>query len=158
MSAIHLEDDDALLEDIFEVWTPSEVKNYVATVAAGFNALANDINAKPNALTATDMQAWATLLANFLKFYKGVGFFASLSMGAVRTAETYATQLAHWREVFATKAGQQPTGAAVVIPSAGQNQNMFRVLDTVKLVSIAGAIFGVGYLVHQAMNVTRGRR
>jgi hypothetical protein len=139
------------VDDIFEFWTPSEVKNYVATVGNGYNALAEDIGNNPTVFSKTEMQAWGAALQDFIKFYKNQGFFSSLSMGAVRTAENFATQLTYWRNLFTQKAGKPATGSAPIIPSSNQD----KAVDTVKLVAIVLGIGATGYLVAQIARLVR---
>lgn len=108
------------LADLFELWTPSAIQSYVANVAAGYQALAADIAAKP-ALSASQLKAWQLLLANFQEFRSGVGFFSSLTMAPLRTAEAYAKQLGYWRDMYQRASGQPATGAMVEIPSETQS-------------------------------------
>ena len=104
------------LGDLIQFVTPTEIKNYVNNVAGGFAALGKDIKAS-HSLTPAQQEAWALLLVNFTKFYDSVGFFATLSMGTMRTAEEYARQLTQWREIFRKATGREPTGASVSIPN-----------------------------------------
>src|SRR5262245_22751592 len=115
MSAVRLPNVVQELGDIFEFWTPSEVKAYVTTVGAGFTALADDIGKNPTVFNAEQLAAWTKTLSNFLDFYKGMGFFSTLSMSPVRTAETFAAQLQYYRQLFQANAGKPPTGATIVI-------------------------------------------
>jgi hypothetical protein len=147
MSAVRLDG----LEDILEFWTPSEVKNYVTTVANGFSALAADIQANPTVFDATQTVAWSTDLAAFIAFFKNVGFFSTLSMGAVRTAEGYASKLQYWRDLFAQKSGKSATGSAPPIPSSNQD----KAIDTVKLLTYVAGIAATGYVLAQIVKIVR---
>lgn len=153
MSAVSLESAISL-EDIFEFWTPNEIKSYVAQVGAAYTTLADDIGHNPEVFNEAEIAAWTKNLAAFIEFYKNMGFFSTLSMSAVRTAETFAAQLKFWREKFQQKSGKAPTGAELSIPS----QNQDRMLDTVRLISIvAGLGFGA-YLLSNIIGAVKTAR
>lgn len=139
------------MEDIFEFWTPSEIKNYAAVVGQGFSTLAVDIQANPTVFDATQTAAWTADLAAFVNYYKNMGFFSTLSMSAVRTAEGYATKLQYWRDLFAKNSGKTATGAAVPIPSNNQD----KAVDTIKLLSYVAGIAAVGYALAQVVKIVR---
>lgn len=152
MSAVRLPIPDDVVDelaDIFEFWTPSEIKAYLATVGAGFANLGTDIGNSPNVFTPEEMAAWTKTLNNFLDFYKGVGPFSLLSMSPVRTAETYAAQLQYYRQLYQQKTSKPPTGASVIIPS----QNQDKALDVWRLTAIAAGLAAGGYLLAQILTV-----
>lgn len=123
------------LEDLIAVWTPSEIENYATLVANAFRTFAVDLAAHPTVLNQTELQAWNTLYAQFLKWNKGLGFFAWLTIGTVRTAEDYGKQLAYWRQLYATKGKLTPTGpgAEEIRPAADKQ------FDAIKSMVLAGS-------------------
>ena len=125
----------AELGDVFELWTPSEVQNYCNLVANGFKAMSTDLTANP-VLSPAELAAWNKLYKDFLNFYLGIGFFSRLTISTVRTAESYAKQLAYWRQLYKTKYNKDATGANVVIPAEQNSQ----ILSTAKVVAIAASI------------------
>lgn len=139
------------LADIFEFWTPAEIKAYIATVGAGFANLGTDIGNTPNVFNAEELAAWTKTLNNFLTFYKNVGPFSLLSMSPVRTAETFAAQLQYYRQLYQQKSSKAPTGAAIIIPS----QNQDKALDVWRLTAIAAGLAAGGYLLAQVLSVAR---
>jgi hypothetical protein len=124
------------LEDLIAVWTPSEIENYATLVANAYRTFAVDLAAHPNVLNETELQAWNTLYAQFLKWYRGLGFFAWLTIGTVRTAEDYGKQLAYWRQLYSTKGKISPTGpgAEEIRPAADKQ------LDAYKTMIVAGSV------------------
>lgn len=139
------------MEDIFEFWTPSEVKNYATVVGNGFSALAADIQANPTVFDAAQTAAWTADLAGFINFYKNMGFFSTLSMSAVRTSEGYANKLQYWRDLFAQKSGKTASGSAPPIPSSNQD----KAIDTLKLLTYVAGIAATGYALSQIVKIVR---
>ena len=137
------------LEDIFEFWTPSEIQTYVNNVAAGYHALAGDF--KLGILEAPEEKAWSTDLANFLTFYKNLGFFSKLSMAAVRSAEQYATKLRYWRDIFESKTGRKATGSPVVIPAEDQDKTA----ATIKMALIVAGLGACAWFGIEALKTVR---
>lgn len=131
---------------IFEFWTPSEIENYVKLVGNGYTAFAADIEKNPSVLTEEEKLSWTRDLADYLTFYKGLNFFSTLSMSAVRTAERFAGRLAFWRNIFSAKAGKSPTGAPIEIPSTQTEKTM----DTLRVVAVAIGVGFVSYVAVQA--------
>jgi hypothetical protein len=154
MSAVRLPMPESVqdeLADIFEFWSPSEVRTYVTNVGAGYTNFATDLGNNPTVFSAEETAAWARTLSNFLDFYKNVGWFSSLSMSPVRSAETFAAQLAFYRQLYQQKSGKAPTGANIIIPS----QNQDKALDVVRLAAIAAGLAAGGYLLAQVLGIAR---
>lgn len=99
-----------------ELVTPGEIRAYVDNVNAAYIAFNNDVQ-KSNSLTSSDETAWNLLFQNEKKFYASVGFFSTLTLGTMRTAEEFARLLTTWREKFQKTTGRAASGVAVNIPS-----------------------------------------
>lgn len=127
---------DQSLEDLIAVWTPSEIENYAGLVANAYRTFSVDLAAHPNVLNQTELAAWNTLYAQFLKWYKSIGFWGTLTIATVRTAEDYAKQLAYWRQLYATKGKLAPTGpgAEEIRPAADKQ------IDAIKTMVLAGSV------------------
>jgi hypothetical protein len=105
---------DGALDDLFEFWTPSEIRTYVNGVAKMYVALANDIKSKKGILTPQRAEAWLLLgkdFEAFLQEYETSPIWA-LSMGPVRSAERFAEQFKYWREDYERLSGEKATGGA----------------------------------------------
>ena len=139
----------APLEDVLEIWTPTEIQHYCDLVATGFRSLALDIQKNTGALTPAELQAWNDIYKKFINFYNGIGFFSRLTLSTVRTAESFAKQLGFWRKAYAGK-GATPTGPEVQVPISLIDEVMGRTelgtgtedkkFGTGAIIAVAGAV------------------
>jgi len=99
------------LEDLLEIWTPSEVENYVASVGNAYTLFTKEMLATAKTwLTAEESAAYGKLYEAWLKFKSNIGFFDKLTMSTVRTAEDYAAQLTYWRNLWTQRSGKPASG------------------------------------------------
>ncbi len=123
------------LEDLIELWTPSEIENYTGMVANAFRTFSTDLASNPRVFTEQETQAWQDLYATFLKFYSGMSWFQKLSISTVRTAEDYVKQLAYWRQLYNSKSKIPATGPSTDIRVGPDKQ-----LDTIKTITVAASV------------------
>lgn len=104
------------MSDLIQIWTPTEISEYIANVSAGYDALIADF-AERKVLDVTGAKAWGVLVASFAKWRKDLTYLEKLTLSPLRTAEQYAKQLQYWRDVYRAKTGSSPSGAMVDVPS-----------------------------------------
>lgn len=136
------------LADLFEIWTPNEIQQFIDNVGAGYDTLAGDMKTAKGFTTA-EMNAWNILYAAFRKWKAGVNFLEKLTLSPLRTAEEYQHQLAYWRGLYQTKSGKQATGAFAQIP---ENDPRSVAMTALKVLAVGIGVYGAV----RAMNFYRG--
>lgn len=121
------------VEDLFEIWTPSEIEAYLNTVNASFNEFAvkhpDIINTK-----------WTNLKANFDKFIKELSWYSNYTVSTVRAAELFAKQLNSLKAELGEKSD-------TIVP-AEDNQEYLDILKVLAYTTmIIVVIGGIVYLV-----------
>ena len=125
--------------DIVQVWTPGEISAYITNLSNAWDLLDSDITAA-GTYPAAKTKAFKIALASFRSWRDSITFLAKLTLSPVRTADQFATQLAYWRDDFQKTTGKPATGAAVPVPTTGDEAALLSKALTLATVGIGAYV------------------
>ena len=114
---------DAELGDLLEIWTPSEMRAYLAEVSGLVTSLDYDIASHAKCFSGSDLLRWEDYKKRWATFLAGdpSGYW----IGTVRTAERFAAELREFVLLYQKRCSTAATRGTIRIPKEEQSSELF---------------------------------
>ena len=124
------------------LWTPLEIKDYIANLISRYKSLHKDISKCRDEFSDAELESWKSLMMDFSEWVRDLINWDLLWGGTADTAERYARQLNTWRERYKSRCGREPSAPPISAdPKSPKGSNT---ITTVATLAVAGLALYLG--------------